>query len=109
MLQVTVKGKPSQFPAGVVPVVQITVNGQAHQVPAGMTINQALERIGIEVPTLCHDDRLAPVGSCRLCTVEVKGAGALVTACNTQVRDGMEIFTHSPTVTGVRKTLLQLL
>jgi formate dehydrogenase major subunit len=90
-------------------MLQVTVNGAAHSFPEGLTINQALGRIGLEVPTLCHDERLKPYGSCRLCSVEVKGAPALVTACNTQIRDGMEVLTHSPTVQGVRRTLLGLL
>ena len=88
---------------------QVTINGTAHRFPEGLTINRALRLIGLEVPTLCHDDRLQPYGSCRLCTVEVKGMGALATACNTQIRDGMEILTDSPAVTGVRRTLLGLL
>ena len=90
-------------------MLQVIINGQPHQFPEGLTINKALQRIAIEVPTLCHDDRIQPYGSCRLCTVEVKGFGGLVTACNTQLRDGMEILTHSDTVQGVRKTLLGLL
>ena len=90
-------------------MLQVTINGQSHRFPEGLTINEALHRINLEVPTLCHDDRLDPYGSCRLCTVEVKGMNALATACNTQIRDGMEILTHSPAVEGVRRTLLGLL
>ena len=90
-------------------MLQVTINGQPHRFPEGLTINAALQQIAVEVPTLCHDDRLQPYGSCRLCTVEVKGMAGLVTACNTQLRDGMEILTHSDTVQGVRKTLLRLL
>lgn len=90
-------------------MLQVTINGQTHQFPEGLTINEALGHLDQEVPTLCHDDRIDPYGSCRLCTVEVKGFNALVTACNTQIRDGMEILTHSPAVEGVRKTLLDLL
>ena len=90
-------------------MLQVTINGQARQFPEGLTINQALKQIAVEVPTLCHDDRLVPYGSCRLCTVEVKGVNGLVTACNTQLREGMDILTHSPTVQGVRKTLLGLI
>ncbi len=90
-------------------MLQVTINGQSHQFPEGLTINEALRQLAIEVPTLCHDDRLNPYGSCRLCTVEVKGVNALVTACNTQLREGMEILTHSPAVEGVRKTLLGLI
>lgn len=50
-------------------MLQVTINGQKHSFPDGLTINEALHRIAIEVPTLCHDDRLDPYGSCRLCTV----------------------------------------
>ncbi|MCF7688478.1 MAG: formate dehydrogenase subunit alpha [Cephaloticoccus sp.] len=90
-------------------MLQVTINGQSHQFPEGLTINEALRRLDLEVPTLCHDDRIDPYGSCRLCSVEVKGMNGLATACNTQIRDGMEVLTHSPAVQGVRKTLLGLL
>ena len=90
-------------------MLQVTINGRSHAFTEGLTINQALRQLAIEVPTLCHDDRIQPYGSCRLCTVEVKGVNGLVTACNTLLRDGMEILTHSDTVNGVRKTLLGLL
>ncbi|MSU69483.1 MAG: formate dehydrogenase subunit alpha [Opitutaceae bacterium] len=90
-------------------MLQVTINGAAHQFPEGLTINEALQQIGGEVPTLCHDDRLEPYGSCRLCAVEVKGLNGLATACNTSLRDGMEVLTHSPAVQGVRRTLLGLL
>src|ERR1035437_10120580 len=90
-------------------MLQVTINGQSHQLMEGLTINEALRQIGVEIPTLCHDDRIDPYGSCRTCAVEVKGMNALVTACNTQIRDGMEIQTHSPAVEGVRMTLIGLL
>src|SRR5215207_1056952 len=111
MLQVTINGKPRKGAASpaVTRMVQMTVNGESHHFPEGLTINQALRQINVEVPTLCHDDRLRPVGSCRLCGVEVKGTCMLLTACNTLIRDGMEILTHSPEVMRVRKSLLNLL
>ena len=90
-------------------MLQVIINGQSHQFPEGLTINEAFRQIDLEVPTLCHDDRIDPYGSCRLCSVAVKGMNGLVTACNTQIRDGMEVLTHSPEVQGVRKTLLGLL
>src|SRR5687768_15776730 len=114
MLQVTINGKqrPASAAAGTSTIrrmFQVTINGQSHQFPEGLTINQALRQINVEVPTICHDERLAPVGSCRTCSVEVKGVCMLLTACNTLIRDGMEVLTHSPQVMGVRKSLLNLL
>jgi formate dehydrogenase major subunit len=74
-----------------------------------LTILQALNSQGIEVPTLCHDDRLLPTGACRLCSVAVEGWDRLVPACNTLLRDGMKIETHPPAVEDARRTLLRLL
>ena len=54
-------------------MVRVTINGSAHEFPAGLTILDALQRLGIKVPTLCHDERLIPCGACRLCEVEIAG------------------------------------
>ena len=62
-----------------------------------------------EIPTLCHDPRLEPYGSCFLCVVEVKGAPRLVPACVTRIRDGMEVTTRSPRIVTARKSALELL
>lgn len=48
------------------------------------------------------------MGSCRVCSVEVRGQDALVTACNTPVSDGMEVVTASPRVEEARRCALQL-
>jgi formate dehydrogenase major subunit len=90
-------------------VPAVTLNGQPLQFADGTTILSACRQLGIEVPTLCHDDRLKPSGACRLCVVEVKGWNRHATACNTALMDGMEIETHSPALEDVRRTLLELL
>lgn len=90
-------------------MLQVTINGQLHQFPEGTSILGALREVGIEVPTVCHDDRLQPSGACRLCSVEIAGWNRYATACNTPLANGMSIQTHSPGVEEVRRTLLQLL
>ena len=52
------------------------VNGQSYEFKADSTILAAVGSIGIEIPTLCHDDRLKPYGACRLCVVAIKGCRA---------------------------------
>lgn len=74
-----------------------------------MTVLQALSQIGIDIPRLCHDDRLTPYGACRLCVVKVRGSAKPVPACTTPVIDGMEIETHPPEIEELRRSLLQLL
>lgn len=87
----------------------VTINGESFLFTEGTTILAACRQLGIEVPTLCHDDRIKPNGACRLCAVEVKGWNRYPTACNTVLLDGMEILTHSPEVEEIRTTLLELL
>lgn len=90
-------------------MLQVTINGQSRQMPEGGTILQALRDMAVDIPTLCHDDRLKPCGACRLCIVSVAGWNHHATACNTPLVEGMEIQTHSAEVEGTRRTLLRLL
>lgn len=63
------------------------MDGTAVDVPAGATVLDALRAAGLHVPTLCHDDRLSIVASCRTCLVGVAGRG-LAPACSTPAKDG---------------------
>jgi formate dehydrogenase major subunit len=90
-------------------MLHVTINNRAHEFPPGLTILNALREVGIEVPTVCHDDRLKPSGACRLCSVEIAGWSRYVTACNTPLANGMSILTHSSGVEEARRTLLRLL
>jgi len=84
----------------------VTINGQHHEFAEGTTILAACRQLSIEVPTLCHDDRLKPSGACRLCVVNVTGSARPVTACDTLLTDGMEVQTQSVEIEGLRRTLL---
>ena len=89
--------------------MRIRINGQAIDVPGGATVLQAARLAGVEVPTLCQDDRLKPAGACRLCLVCLAGIDHPVPACATPVAEGIEIETHTPEIEETRRTLLQLL
>jgi len=90
-------------------MLQITINQQQHELAASTTILDAMRAVGIEVPTLCHDERIAPCGDCRMCLVEVQGHSRLVAACITPLTDGMEIETHTPALEAERRGLLAML
>jgi formate dehydrogenase major subunit len=90
-------------------MLRISINGRSHGLPAGLNLLHALRDLGIGIPHLCHDDRLAPIGACRLCAVEVDGESRPVTACNLQLRDGMAIRTHTKALEQLRHTLLELM
>lgn len=90
-------------------MVTLTLDDVEVTVPEGTTILDAAEKVGIKIPTLCHDKRLVPFGSCRICVVQVKGRrGRLIPSCFNPVRDGMEVLTSSPEVIASRKIQLQL-
>lgn len=77
--------------------------------PRGTTILEAARKHGIEIPTLCHHPDLSPTGSCRICVVEVDGAGRLVGSCHTPIEEGMVIRTRSRRVIAARKATIELL
>ena len=86
-------------------LVRILVNGTPTQLDADLSLLAALERADIHVPHLCHDERLAPAGACRLCSVEI-GAATAVPACTSQVCEGMQVRTHTPELEAHRRTTL---
>ena len=87
---------------------QLSLNGQRLKVSPGETILENANRHGVEIPTLCHDPRLAPAGACRTCLVEVEGSRRLVAACATPARADMVIRTDSPRVLRHQKALVAL-
>jgi formate dehydrogenase major subunit len=87
----------------------IQINGKRYGVPAGLTILQALHHVGLGVPQLCHDDRIKPIGACRMCIVQLAGEPHPVTACNTPVAEGMSLETHTNQIESLRRTNLSLI
>src|SRR5438067_9471420 len=69
---------------------------------------QAAARDGVFIPTLCHDDKLAPDGGCRICFVGVEGAPRPLPACATRVREGMVVSTNG-SAGQLRRTLTEML
>jgi formate dehydrogenase alpha subunit len=89
--------------------VQITINGRPLQAQEGTTVLETARMHGIEIPTLCHHPKLKPVGSCRLCLVEVEPRGYLATACTLQVQEGQSLKTETPRLVEIRKGILEML
>jgi len=90
-------------------MLTIEINGKKLEATKGETILTVARRNGIEVPTLCHMEGLAPSGACRMCVVDVEGFPNLLTACSYPVADGMKVKTHSPRALETRRTIVQLL
>ncbi len=87
----------------------IIIDGVGIKATPGMTIVEAAETVGIEIPTLCHDKRIEEYGACGICVVEVEGVPKLLRACSTKVFDGMIVNTKSERVVKSRKFALDML
>lgn len=74
-----------------------------------MTILQAAEKAGINIPTLCNHRDFIPSGACRVCVVELEGSSRLIGSCHTPVAQDMIIRTCSPKVISARKATVELL
>jgi iron-only hydrogenase group A len=90
-------------------VFNIEVNNRLIQARKGETILSALQRNGIQLPTLCNMKDFTPTGACRMCVVEIEGREKLTPSCSFPVEDWMKIRTHSPRVLKARKTIVELL
>ena len=90
--------------------INIKIEGIPYQVEEGLTILEAAQQCGYNIPTLCafnHGE--CSKGSCRVCLVEVKGARGLVASCVYPVNEGMEIIISSPKAVEARRASVELL
>lgn len=89
--------------------INITFNGRQISCDSEQTIVEVARQQGVEIPTLCHDKRLDPYGSCWVCLVEVKSARGFVPSCATKVAEGMVVETDSQRIRAARQMALGLL
>ena len=88
---------------------KITIDGTEHEVEAGMTILQACEQAGKEVPRFCYHDRLSIAGNCRMCLVQMERSPKPVASCAMPVADGMVVYTDTPEVKKMRQGVMEFL
>ena len=97
---------------------KIVIDDTEVEVDGAMTLIQACEQAGIEIPRFCYHERLSIAGNCRMCLIEVVGGPPKPAAsCAMQVRDlrpGPEgqppvIKTNSPIVKKAREGVMEFL
>lgn len=87
----------------------ITIDGTRFEVPDNKNILDCALESGIYIPHLCHHKDLSPLGSCRMCIVEVEGQEGVVTSCDLKAKDGMVIKTNSDEINRLRMLAMELL
>lgn len=92
-------------------MIKIYIDGKKTEVQNGTTILSAAKKLGIDIPTLCHQPTVEAYGACRLCVVDVTDGKKtkMVTSCNYPIRKEIEVNTKSDKVIKTRKTLIELM
>ncbi|MEE8188863.1 MAG: NADH-quinone oxidoreductase subunit NuoG [Kiloniellales bacterium] len=88
---------------------KLTIDGKEIEVPAGITLLQACELAGAEIPRFCYHERLSVAGNCRMCLVEMERSPKPIASCAMPVGDGMVIRTDSELVKKARKGVMEFL
>ena len=73
----------------------IKINGRDIEVEEGLTVLQACEEAGVEIPRFCYHERLSIAGNCRMCLVEMEPSPKPIASCAMPINDGMVIHTDT--------------
>lgn len=87
----------------------IYFDGKECSFNTGETVLEAARKNGVHIPTLCYHKKLSPIGSCRVCMVEIEGADTPMASCTTEVIEGMTVQTNTEEVRELRRTAIRLM
>ncbi len=88
---------------------KLIIDGKEIEVMPGLTIIQACEQAGIEIPRFCYHERLSVAGNCRMCLVEVEKSPKPVASCVMPVSEGMVVKTQTDTIKKARRGVMEFL
>ena len=87
----------------------ITIDNQEIEFEDGMTVMQACELAGVEIPRFCYHDRLSIAGNCRMCLVEMDKSPKPIASCAMPATEGMKIKTNTDSIKRARKGIMEFL
>ena len=90
-------------------MVNLTIDGKSVSVPKNTTILEAARQVDIHIPTLCWLEKVSTTGACRVCAVEIEGIDRPMTACNTPVKEGINVTTQSEKLARSRRQIMELI
>ena len=88
---------------------KLKVNNKEIEVEEGLTVLQACEQAGFEIPRFCYHEKLSIAGNCRMCLVEMEKSPKPIASCAMPATEGMNIKTNSPLVEKARKGVMEFL
>jgi NADH-quinone oxidoreductase subunit G len=90
-------------------MLKIKVNDIDVEVEEGLTVLQACEKAGVEIPRFCYHEKLSIAGNCRMCLVEMEKSPKPIASCAMPAADGMVIKTNTPEIEKSRKGVMEFL
>ena len=90
-------------------MLKLKVNNIEIEVEEGLTVLQACEKAGFEIPRFCYHEKLSIAGNCRMCLVELEKSPKPIASCAMPAVDGMNIKTNSLMVEKARKGVMEFL
>ena len=90
-------------------MLKIKVNNKDIEIEEGLTVLQACEKAGVEIPRFCYHEKLSIAGNCRMCLVEVEKSPKPVASCAMPATEGMNIKTNTKFVEKARKGVMEFL
>ena len=90
-------------------MLKLKVNNQDVEVEEGLTVLQACEKAGVEIPRFCYHEKLSIAGNCRMCLVEIEKSPKPVASCAMPAAEGMNIKTNTKFVEKARKGVMEFL
>ena len=88
---------------------KIIINNKEIEFENGMTVLQACELAGAEIPRFCYHERLSIAGNCRMCLVEMDKSKKPIASCAMPATEGMNIKTNTKMVEAARKGVMEFL
>ncbi len=90
-------------------MLKLKVNDTEVEVEEGLTVLQACEKAGVEIPRFCYHEKLSIAGNCRMCLVEMEKSPKPIASCAMPAADGMVIKTNTPKIEQSRKGVMEFL
>ena len=90
-------------------MLKLKVNEIDIEVEEGLTVLQACEQAGAEIPRFCYHEKLSIAGNCRMCLVEMEKSPKPIASCAMPAAEGMVIKTNTEKVEKSRKGVMEFL
>ncbi len=90
-------------------MLKLKINDKEIEVEEGLTVLQACEQAGAEIPRFCYHEKLSIAGNCRMCLVEMEKSPKPIASCAMPASEGMNIKTNTPLVEKARKGVMEFL